>query len=118
MGGERQNLTGTEVISRKSGISPVRPNWAVVLSSVCCQRIVLKPISMLLNTLSELGTGKFSGLEFVRKLRFTPVVIEVAGVTASEAPSLVPITSEGSVVVPATNWNVFAKRREPSVRAA
>ena len=46
-GRERQNLTGTEVISRKSGTSPVRPNWAVVLSSVCRQRMVLKPISML-----------------------------------------------------------------------
>src|SRR5262245_3428843 len=98
-----QNLTGREVISRKSGTSPVSPNWLVTLSSVCCQTMVLKPISTLLNTLSELGTAKSAGVRSVRKLRFTPVVIDVAGVTASEAPSLVPITSEGSTVVPATS---------------
>src|SRR5262245_782449 len=102
-GARVQKPTGREVISRKSGTSPVSPNWLVTLSSVCCQTMVLKPISTLLNTLSELGTAKSAGLGSVRKLRFTPVVIDVAGVTASEAPSLVPITSEGSTVVPATS---------------
>jgi hypothetical protein len=71
--------------------------------------MVLKPMSTLLNTLSELGTGKFSGVGFVRKLILTPVVIDVAGVTASEPPSLVPITSEGSTVVPATSREIDEK---------
>ena len=53
-----QNRTGIEVINRKSGTCPVMPNWAVTLSRVRVQTIVLKSTSTVLNTRSEFGTTK------------------------------------------------------------
>ena len=67
-----------------------------MLRNVFRQSSVLKPRSTLAKISSGCGPGRFPGSVSVRKLMLRPAVSEVTGVTASDAPNRVPITSEGS----------------------